>query len=544
MGSIGDLVATLGVDDSKWGSVLVKSEMSAKGFANTSIQAFESPKTAIETYGNDIELLNSMLEKGMLSTDTYSMAVQKLQVSITGAGEGIERLGGHATGTYRSFNFLGREIEHAGGALSGMNAGAGEVVEKMGGAVGAIGMAQHTVHGLGVAYQWLAAQEVIAAAFAGPVGWIALAAGITAAAGALIYFGTSAAESREEIEKLAGKTSELEEAISRVQNSTGNDYLDFLNREKQQTQETIKLYKDQIKEEEKAHASVEDIAHSQKMLNSYLQDQLQTVKDIKKEQKREQAEKAEEQIGKNDQRIVDDLRKQVHDFEAKRGKGAEDEFGIKEWDITSNTKRDEYEKLAETRRKQIAQETVENLTKEIELKHQSAEAREREHIAAAKIGEEDKKRLLARYDELELNQKNQKEQEKTAAAAKKLTDSLASPLEKYNSKIAEFQKLLNEKAITSETFERARDSAAEQYYKDIKPKKEKFEQSELPKVAEFGTESAYTEILRLTGQTPDKDEYARATSENTAELVNIFRHGGNGGQAQIDAFANDAGWEG
>jgi hypothetical protein len=54
--------------------------------------------------------------------------------------------------------------------------------------------------------------------------------------------------------------------------------------------------------------------------------------------------------------------------------------------------------------------------------------------------------------------------------------------------------------------------------------------AELPKVAEYGSEEAYKEILRLTGQTPDKDKYAEETARNTGRIADaVERQGTLGG---------------
>ena len=57
--------------------------------------------------------------------------------------------------------------------------------------------------------------------------------------------------------------------------------------------------------------------------------------------------------------------------------------------------------------------------------------------------------------------------------------------------------------------------------------------AELPKPVEYGSEENFKEVLRLTGQTPDKDKYAEQTAANTARMANALerQNGGadNGG---------------
>ena len=53
----------------------------------------------------------------------------------------------------------------------------------------------------------------------------------------------------------------------------------------------------------------------------------------------------------------------------------------------------------------------------------------------------------------------------------------------------------------------------------------KLGKEELPKAAEFGSEEAFKEILRLTGETPEKDEYGRRTAEASERTAAALEHG-------------------
>jgi len=101
--AIGDLVANLAIDDSRWTAGLAKGTSDLKRFD-------ENAQT-------------------------------------------------HVAGAYRSMHFLGREFESAGNQVGKFSEAGGEMLTGLGEGISTLGMAEHSAHALGVAYQWAASRR-------------------------------------------------------------------------------------------------------------------------------------------------------------------------------------------------------------------------------------------------------------------------------------------------------------------------------------------------------------------------------------------------
>jgi hypothetical protein len=166
--------------------------------------------------------------------------IQKLQVVIEGdtaalnkatkdatetVGKFGQRVERHVGSAHRQFHFLGREVEGMGKMLAGSNETMGKSVEALGGTISAVGVAQHSVHALGTAYQWLASQEAIANAMSGPVGWLALAGGVAVATAAVYAFSSASEDAHSKhtalIEEAKEHAKELTKLLKDIEKAQG-----------------------------------------------------------------------------------------------------------------------------------------------------------------------------------------------------------------------------------------------------------------------------------------------------------------------------------
>ena len=165
--AIGDLVATLGLDNSQWTSTLQQS-------------------------GGELQ--------------TFSGQLPGAQSAVAQLGTTTEAASGAPRNMARSLSFLGKEMQHLGGDIAQNNEALGGAISTMGSATSAIGLASKGYKALSVASAAAGVAQTALAAIS-PIGWIGIAAAVGTAAVSYLYLKKgvkSAAEEMKAFEKLSG----------------------------------------------------------------------------------------------------------------------------------------------------------------------------------------------------------------------------------------------------------------------------------------------------------------------------------------------------
>ena len=174
--AVGDLVATLGVENQQFIAALNESGASLDEFS--------------------------------ARTDEGTAALERFEEKENESGVG-------ATASARSFGFLGKQIKEMGEGLSGTNSELGETVSGLGSTVSGLGEAAHGYHALHTAIEVATGAQVMLNSIT-PVGWATMAAGAIAAAGAYLWWADSKKKAADAAADLAAKQEREKEAMEKA----------------------------------------------------------------------------------------------------------------------------------------------------------------------------------------------------------------------------------------------------------------------------------------------------------------------------------------
>jgi hypothetical protein len=426
--SIGDIVATLGVDDTQWNRGLTQ----ASG--------------KMQQFGSDVQT--------------------------------------HAASSYRSFMFLGREIQHVGGSVSGMNETLGSGIEKLGGTVSMIGMAEHSAHALGRAYESLAAKQVILNALSGPVGWIALAGAVVAAGGAFYYFSRAAADSKESLAKANEAAAEYTRHVRFIAERNLNPKSEgkMQKREYESSHEAyLKAVEDQAKISEEPTTTKD---HRDRLTEA-------TVKLTAAQERLTEATKHYRNVIAGE--LADDEKKYLAGLNKRTdqlGMGADEKSKQEAIDALKKEAADKYAK---------GDKSVYSHERDIfhgggqaGFYDQGLKAIEEYYGKKRDLEIEDLAFADRRQQVIAQEQAAQEEANKTKADALRLTESMMTPQERMQEKIRDYLKLLDVGAISEETYDRARKGAMADYNKTQTGASAT---GQFAGAAEAGTSEAWTNLV-------------------------------------------------
>ena len=133
-----------------------------------------------------------------VNDDPWQAGFARAETSMDHLRDRAEEGGEHVGGVSRAFGFLGKQAKEAGEEMGG---GFGEAISGLGGMTSGIGEAVHGYHALhtviGLATGAQAALNAIS-----PVGWAAMAAGAVAAVGSYLYFHESTEKTVADLKEL------------------------------------------------------------------------------------------------------------------------------------------------------------------------------------------------------------------------------------------------------------------------------------------------------------------------------------------------------
>ena len=201
-----EVTITLQADD-QLSAALALSTTSIDTYAAETERSLEGVSTGFE------QVASSATESMSAASSVANSGFQEISASAQVASGGLDTAARATGGLYRSQMAMAHGIRMAGEAISTQNDAIGESIMKLGNAVAVTGVLMHAKEGLAKVSERLASTEIIAAAFSGPAGWIALAAGITVAAGGLLLYAENARQAEEATKRLAEERKLLEDAF-------------------------------------------------------------------------------------------------------------------------------------------------------------------------------------------------------------------------------------------------------------------------------------------------------------------------------------------
>jgi hypothetical protein len=402
-----------------------------------------------------------------------------------------------------------------------MNETLGSGIEKLGGTVAMIGMAQHSVHALGTAYEYLASQEVIANALASPLAWAGLAGVIAVAAAAATMFKSSSQEAanaaRDALEETKNKAIELrgvykeiaEANTPRAHVGPGGEITEKPAPIKEHDLDRIQTELEKALIAQRTARMARDNAMQGPGEELTIFDRLKNEFSGKNQQAGSQAEavmlrnRALQETTETVNRLMD---------------AEKNESAVADAAVKAREKEKEKKVLAAAHEKN--EEANDKLRDEIGLMNESADAKMLDRILSSNMAADEKQGLWMVYEaQLEANEA-EKEHQELMQRGKAITESMLTPRERLIEKLQEYNRLvevgaLGEGKLGQARYDRAVKAAGLEYQKQTQGKTGP---DQLPTVKEEGSAEAWrTIVTSMYGA--DKDKNVEAIDTNTAELI-------------------------
>ena len=461
----------------------------------------------------------------------------------------VEQANGSITGAYRSFSFLGREIEHAGGALSNVNETLGGGVAVLGEAVAGVGMVTHGWHAAEIAIKSTTAAQ-IAFNLASPVGLLWAGVAVLGSAGAAwYYYITSVSEATVAQEKFnEAKREELRLGEEKTNAPTVLP-LSFKEQRSLQDESSTSLIRKQREVEEEVRRTAQAYQDAKRVEDASINKpgitnrELMAIGDVTQNAQREQTNAllkqsqietalATAKVREHNQALIDivarlkehgetigmDASALAHHQGVQAGANAAQLRAIDAW-AAHNKKIQEHADVVKE-----AQAAQQRATSAFDAEAASLKNKilALQGFSADQIKLFDLENMGVASDKIEMLRKKMapiQGMELTKGIDdynKSLRETIATfGMSDWQKKIYELQQARTNPERLAETARLGKQLDA------LRAKQGKPETQETPKAAEYGSEDAFKEILRLTGQSPEADATIE-TADNTRRIAELL----------------------